>query len=258
VVFDSHLCVAEYLLYGPTPYERVIELARALRETAQRAGVLRAVAFATALLGEAALLSGDLDLAETELAEAIDLHSDIDARTGQAHCMQRLAEVRLARGDRGGARELCERAIPLARWSTLAKHLLQRVYGTLITAADSPAEAREIVGQAEEVLGQADFCSFCAVMLAVPSATACADVGDIDGAGQHLAMAELSAGLWQGTAWQAAISEARGHLARAEGDEDRARSLLATAERGFLAAGQPLDAARCESFAIRELSHVQG
>jgi DNA-binding SARP family transcriptional activator/tetratricopeptide (TPR) repeat protein len=258
VVFDSHLCVAEYLLYGPTPYERVFELARALRETAQRAGVLRAVAFATALLGEAALLSGDLDLAETELSEAIDLHSDIDARTGQAHCMQRLAEVRLARGDRSGARDLCERAIPLARWSTLAKHLLQRVYGTLIAAADNPAEAREIVAQAEDVLGRADFCFFCAVMLAVPSATACADVGDIDGAQQHLAMAELSAGLWQGTAWQAAISEARGHLARAERDEARARSLLATAERGFLAAGQPLDAARCASFALRELSHVQG
>ena len=132
-----------------------------------------------------------------------------------------VAPIRLSRGDRSGARELCERAIPLARWSTLAKHLLQRVYGTLIAAADSPAEAHERVGQAEETLGHTDFCFFCAVMLAVPSATACADVGDIDGALRHLAMAELSAGLWQGTAWQAAISEARGHLARAEGELPR-------------------------------------
>ena len=158
-VFDSHLCVAEYLLYGPTPYQRVMDLAQALRDTAQRAGVLRAVAFATALLGEAALLSGDLDLAEAELTEAIDLHSDIDARTGQAHCLQRLAEVRLARGDRSGARELCERAIPLARWSALAGHLIQRVYGTLIAASEGAMEAREVVAQAEEAIGRADFCA---------------------------------------------------------------------------------------------------
>ena len=30
-IFDSHLCVAEFLLYGPTPYEEVLELASALR-----------------------------------------------------------------------------------------------------------------------------------------------------------------------------------------------------------------------------------
>ena len=36
-IFDSHLCVAEYLLYGPTPYAEVLELAAELRATA-RAG----------------------------------------------------------------------------------------------------------------------------------------------------------------------------------------------------------------------------
>ncbi len=54
-IFDSHLCVAEFLLYGPTPYEEVLALAATLRESARRSGVLRAVAFATALHGEAAL-----------------------------------------------------------------------------------------------------------------------------------------------------------------------------------------------------------
>jgi DNA-binding SARP family transcriptional activator len=254
-VFDSHLCVAEYLLYGPTPYSRVIDLARSLRDTAQRAGVLRAVAFSTALLGEAALLSGDLDLAEAELTEAIDLHRDIDARSGEAHCLQRLAEVRLARGDRRGARELCERAIPLARWSVIAQHLLQRVHGTLIAAADDPAAARDLVAQSEETIGPDDFCAFCAVMLAVPAAAACADAGDVAAAVRHLEVAERSAQLWEGTAWQAATREARAHIARAQGDEELAQSLIELAGRGFVAAGQPLDATRCEAFA-RELSQV--
>ena len=66
-VFDAHLCVAEYLLYGPVPYDEVIELAEGLRVRAQRHGALRGVAFATALIGEAALLKGDLDVAEREL-----------------------------------------------------------------------------------------------------------------------------------------------------------------------------------------------
>ena len=67
-VFDAHLCVAEYLLYGPIPYDEVIELAAGLRRRAEQHGALRGVAFATALIGEAALLKGDLDLAERELA----------------------------------------------------------------------------------------------------------------------------------------------------------------------------------------------
>ena len=45
-VFDSHLCVAEYLLYGPTPYDEVVALARDFRRDAERTGARRAVAFA--------------------------------------------------------------------------------------------------------------------------------------------------------------------------------------------------------------------
>ncbi|WP_214110228.1 ATP-binding protein [Acrocarpospora catenulata] len=244
-VFDSHLCVAEYLLYGPTPYPQVIELARSLRATAERAGVLRAVAFASTLLGEAALLSGDVALAETELTEAAELYRDIGARAGEAHCLQRLAEVRLAGGQRAEARELCERALPLARWSAIALHLLQRVFGTLITAADRPEDARDTVFRAEHVLGAGTSCPFCAVMLAVPATIACADAGDLEAARRHLAVAEHSAQLWDGTAWQAAICEARAHLALAEGDRDGAHRLAGQAERIFTAIGQPLDARRC-------------
>lgn len=144
-IFDSHLCVAEYLLYGPTPYDEVLELAAELRDTATQSGVLRAVAFAAALRGEAALLKGDLDLAEGELQEAVDLHHDLDSSAGEAHSLQRLAEVRLARGDAEEATRLLHRALPLARWSMMARHLLQRVYGTMIEAAPDLAAARAVV-----------------------------------------------------------------------------------------------------------------
>jgi DNA-binding SARP family transcriptional activator/tetratricopeptide (TPR) repeat protein len=244
-MFDSHLCVGEYLLYGPTPYEEVLALAAKLRASARRSGVLRAVAFATALRGEAALLSGDLTLADTELTEAAELHHDIGSTAGEAHSLQRLAEVRLAQGDRAEAQQLLRRALPLARWSATALHLLQRVYGTMIRAAPDVETARAVVDQAMSTVGQEDACPFCSIMLAVPAAIACADAGDLDDARHHLAIAERSAALWKGSAWQASIAEARAHLYRAGGDAETARRRLREAAELFAAAGQPLDADRC-------------
>jgi DNA-binding SARP family transcriptional activator/tetratricopeptide (TPR) repeat protein len=245
-LFDAHLCVAEYLLYGPVPYGEVIELAEGLRDRAARAGALRGVAFATALVGEAALLMGDLDRAEQELVEAVDLHRDVDAAAGEAHSLQRLAEVRLARGDREGARRLLHRALPLARWSVISMHLLQRLYGTMIGAADGPVVARAMVDRAEATLGETDSCPFCDVMFAVPAAMACAAVGDVDAAQRHLTAAAASASRWEGSAWEAAVLEARAHVARARGDTEEFELLIQDAATQFAAAGQPRDRERCE------------
>jgi tetratricopeptide (TPR) repeat protein len=244
-VFDSHLCVAEYLLYGPTPYEEVLQLADDLRRSGERSGALRAVAFARAVAGEAALLAGDLDLAEQELTDAVDAHRDIGAQAGEALALQRLAEVRLARGDREAAVVLLRESLAKARWSMLAPHLLQRIFGTLIRAASDPDEARSIVDQAEATLADEDHCHFCQVMYSLPAAIACADVGDLDDARRHLQLGEQSAATWEGTSWPAALLEARSHVARAEGDHDEADRLLAEAGQRFAEAGQPLDAERC-------------
>jgi hypothetical protein len=50
--------------------------------------------------------------------------------------------------------------------------------------------------------------------------------------------------LWEGTAWQAWIAEATAHVALAEGDRERAATLLAEAVEQFERSGQPLDAHR--------------
>lgn len=249
-VFDSHLCVAEYLLYGPTPYDEVVELARSLRAMADRAGALRAVAFADALLGEAALLTGDLQVAERELTNAIDLHREISAGSGEAHCLQRLAEVRLAQGDPRAATALLRRALPLARWSPISLHLLQRIYGTLVRAAPDPAAARAVVDQAAATMADQDRCQFCTIMLDVPATIACAAVHDVAAAREWLASAQRSAAIWQGTAWRAAVLEAEAAVLRAEGDEAAASVLLDEAAALFGEAGQPLDAARCRTPAL--------
>jgi tetratricopeptide (TPR) repeat protein len=245
-VFDAHLCAAEYLLYGPVPYNEVIEQAGLLRRRAEQARALRGVAFATALIGEAALLKGDLELAERELLDAAELHREIDAPAGEALSLQRLAEVRVAQGDPEQAQQLLLRALPLARFSTSGPHLIQRIYGTMIVAAPDPETARAVVDQAEATIGETDRCYLCRIMLAVPAAIACAQVGDLAEARRHLEIAEDSAPLWSGTAWQAAVLEARAHLPRAEGRPGEFGPGLTEAARLFTVAGQPLDAARCQ------------
>jgi DNA-binding SARP family transcriptional activator len=245
-IFDGYLCPAEYLLYGPMPYDEVIALSRDLQATARRSGALRVVAFASALIGEAALLSGDLELAAAELTEARDLHHDLGSGGGEAHSLQRLAEVRVAEGDPLAATHLLEQALPLARASMIARHLLHRVFGTLVVSAADADAARAVVDRAEATLGWDDRCAFCSIMLAVPATIACARAHDAPAAERLLAEAERSLPLWEGTAWQAAVAEARAAVAAARGDASAARAHLRDAAERFARAGQPLDAERCQ------------
>ncbi|MCU1346232.1 MAG: transcriptional regulator, family [Acidimicrobiia bacterium] len=253
-IFDGYLCAAEYMLYGPTPYAEVIAVAQDLQTTAKRSGALRAAAFASALIGEAALLSGRLELATAELVEASELHHDLASAAGEAHSLQRLAEVRVAQGDNAEAMRLLREALPIARSSIIAKHLLQRVFGTMVNAATDPLEARAIVDRAESMLGWDDNCPFCSIMFSVPAVIACTRAGDREGAGRHLAAAERSAVLWQGTSWGAAMAEARAAVATVDGDLAAAETQLLMAAEEFARAGQPLDAERCRHALRRTLT----
>lgn len=244
-IFDGYLCAAEYMLYGSTSYADVIELARGLQSTARRSGALRAEAFASALIGEAALLSGDLGLAAAELSQARDLHREMGSAAGEAHSLQRLAEVRVAEGDSTAAMRLLQDALPLARGSILAKHLLQRIFGTMIVAATDTREARAIIDRAEATLGWDDACNFCSIMFSVPASIASARAGDLRSAQRLLGLAESSAVIWQGTSWEAAIAEAQAAVAAASGDFTTAQERMHAATEGFDRAGQPIDAERC-------------
>ncbi|MFC4785392.1 ATP-binding protein [Nocardioides sp. MAHUQ-72] len=249
-VFDAHLCVAESMLYGPIPFAEVIGLAEQLRRRAEQHGALRGAAFATGLIGEAALLMGDVDRAERELTEAVELHRDVDATAGQAHSLQRLADVHVARGDRPGATGLLRRALPLARWSVISSHLVQRVYGSMIAAAPDPVAAVAIAEQGDLTIGQTDRCGFCDLLFEAPAAIACADAGLLDDAERHLALARQSAAFLVSTARDAVVAEASAHLAAARQDNEAFERLAAEAVELFTLAGQPLDAARCAALGV--------
>ncbi len=244
-LFDGQLCVAEYLLYGPLPYDEVVALARGLQATAARSGARRAEAFALCLSGEALLLAGRLEEARVDLEASVAMHEELHADAGTAHSLQRLAEVEWAEGDRVAAERLARRSLGLARWSPLARHLVQRIYGTLIATAPDPASALAVLAEAEEASDDNSRYEYCDIMLTVPATMALAESGRLEEARAHLARARRSAELWQGTAWQGAVAEADAVVARAERRTADADALLVRAAGLFDQAGQPLDAARC-------------
>jgi hypothetical protein len=58
----------------------------------------------------------------------------------------------------------------------LARHLLQRIYGTLISAAPDADAALAVVDEAVERLDEPFACTLCQVMIAVPASIACFEV----------------------------------------------------------------------------------
>ena len=247
VVMDAHLCVAESYLYGGVPYPEVIRFATDLKE--QAAGrAPRAEAFATTLLGEAHLLMGDTETAAEHLRSAVEQHRRVGVLCGEALSLQRLAQALAVQGHTAEAEAALTGALVAARGSPVGtRHLLDRIHGTAIRSADDPVAAMTAVAEAVRgVRGPYETCPPCSINFTVPACVACAASGDLEGAAAYLAASEgIAAAFYPQGGWQAALDEARAHLARARGDREGAERLLAAAGDAFARLGQRLDEDRC-------------
>ena len=252
-IFDGQLCVTQRLLYGAMPYPEVIAFADSLAREAERLGAARGHGFAMTLRGEAKLLSGRLDEADGDLAAGARLNRAIGAATGEALALQRRAQVALYRGQPADAAALLDDALAVARESEAGFHLLDRIYGTKVTAASQPASSLAVVEEAESaVRGPAETCPGCRITLAVPAAIAAARAGDTGRAARYGQAAQtLARVVMRLPGWDAAVEEVNGHLARAEADSGTAATHFRAAASGFRKSGQPLDAARCAALASR-------
>jgi len=239
-VFDAYLCVTEYVLYSGEPYARLAGFAKRLRAQARQAGARRGEAFAATLLGETELLSGNLGAAREHLFEAARLNREVGAPGGEALARMRLGEALLHTGDRDGARAQLEEALELSQGSNLARHLLYLVHAVLVQVPSDPAEAVDLVDQAEALLPRQRMCAYCPTGYHVAAASACAAGGRLERARAYLDQAERGAEMWPAGPWRAALAEARGRLLRAEGADSEAAAALRRAAEGFAAAGQRL------------------
>jgi DNA-binding SARP family transcriptional activator len=249
IVYDAHLCLAEYYLAGPEGHDVAADFARQMLQVADEAGSPTGAALATLMLGEAELLAGHLDDAETHLRTAAEANDRQGCVSGSALSRQRLAEAAVIRGRKFDANRLLDRARTLARSSDLAPHLLVRVHGTKIQAAADVEHASSAVRAAEQELSQMRSCEPCSMSYLTSAAIASARAGQLTRAQSFLADAERIAGMWHGGMWTAAVWEARGVLRQTEGKTDQARAMLREAAAMFVDAGRQIDAARCREAA---------
>jgi tetratricopeptide (TPR) repeat protein len=251
IVYDAHLCLAEYYLAGPDGYDTAAAFARQMRQIAEEAGSATGAALAILMLGEAELLSGRLDEAEHHLKEAADANEREGCISGAALATQRLAEAAIARGSRGEANVLLGRARGLAARSDIAAHLLVRVFGTMIQAAGDPARAVGVLDDVERELAHMRCCEPCSMGFLTTATAATANAGELDRARSFLVEAERIAGMWQGGPWAGAVWETRGIVRQAEGNQEQARAMFREAAESFVRAGNEADAARCVEASAR-------
>lgn len=249
-VYDAHLCFQEFYLYGPEGHEGAEAFRRDLLNIASRANSPAGQALAHLLLAEFALLSGNLDAALPALRRSLRRAEDAGCVSAQSIALERLAEAETARGRSGVARGLLSRAMELARSSGIPSHLVVRVYGVAVLAAESVVDALAVVHAAERWLTDAPrVCDPCSMNLRIEAARTCARAGDLTRARRHLAEAERITGLWQGGPWSAAVWEARAELRRAEGQAAQADALFLEAAECFAKLRRPVEASRCRSAA---------
>ena len=140
----------------------------------------------------------------------------------------------------------------MARQTDVGFHLLDRIYGTRMTLSADPESALHALEDARAAVhGPLETCPGCRITFAVPAAIAAARAGRLDLAADYERASEYLANVvMRLPAWYAALEEVRAHVARARGDgEAVAAARFTAAASGFRAAGQPLDAARCEALA---------
>ncbi|MFY9586299.1 MAG: BTAD domain-containing putative transcriptional regulator [Actinomycetota bacterium] len=249
IVYDAHLCLAEYYLAAPDGYDTAADFARQMMKIAEEAGSATGAALALLMLGEAELLGGHLSEGEEHLKEAAEANDEQGCISGSALSRQRLAEAAVSRGRKYDANRLLTRARSLALRSDIVTHLLVRVFGTMIQAAADHGKAMAALRVAEQELSQIRPCEPCSMGYLTSAATASARAGDLDRARSFVSEAERIVGMWQGGLWTGAVWEARGTLRQAEGESEQARAMFREATEAFARAGNDSDAARCREAA---------
>lgn len=239
VVYDAHLCFAEFHLDEAGPSDVKREFATALGGIADQAGSTPGQALATLMDGELLLNGGELDEARARFDRAATLNHEADCPSGRALALQRRGQTELALGLDADALASLESARELAGATDLAAHLVVRVLATLVEAR--PDRVHALAREVDE----ADVCAPCSIGFHVQATLANAGAGDLAAAEEHLARAERLVGMWSGGGWPAAVWEARAAIRAARGQHRRAATLYAEAADAFAEAERPRDAERC-------------
>jgi hypothetical protein len=107
----------------------------------------------------------------------------------------------------------------MARESEVGHHTLDRIYGAMVDAATDGGDGVEVVREAESAIqGPAETCPTCRIAFIVPATVAAARAADLERAQRYARDCERALEVVAlPPAWHAAVDEAQGWLARADG-----------------------------------------
>ena len=247
-LFDMHLCLWEYHLYGDKPYAEVRQTVETTLQQARRMGAPRAIALCQCFGGALEYQAGHWHQAEAALRESIDLYRQIGAAVGEALACQRLGRLQTALGQLGEGMSTLETGVVAAERADLRAHCLTRLYATMtrnrLTAGDVTAAERTLA-LGLETSDQHGHCSTCDLLLLPAAVSVRIAQGDLDAAGVFLRQLEQAAARYGSGLWVAMARQARGEYRTACGDLDDALTSYADAQAGFQAAGYDYEVARC-------------
>jgi tetratricopeptide (TPR) repeat protein len=244
-VFDAHLCLAEVWVFGGGGASDGQAFASDLFAIAEEYDSTHGRALASLVRGEASLLSGELDAANRDLANAVSLYQAAGTESGYALSLARLTEAAAAAGDLRRAEQLANRSLELAHSVPLGSHIVVRILGVKVDLAQSLRAAISAVREGEEHLAGHDACAPCSMPFRVAAAIAFAKAGDLHAAASYVDAARKVAGMWPSSPWEAAEWEARAALRLAEGRREQAAALLGEASDVYARSGHALAVARC-------------
>lgn len=217
---------------------------------AQRIGAPRAIAFCRCFDGALEFQAGHWEAAEASLRESIRLHREIGAASGEALACQQLGVLLTAHGRLDEAKAVLEEGLLAAEHALLRAHCLTRIYAALarnrLAAGDLPA-ADDALAQGLAMSERHGHCTTCDALL-LPAAISVRTAQRAWPAAETFCqkLDEASAEYGSRT-WLAMARQARGELAAAQGQRDKALALYAEAQDAFSLAGNLAEAERCQA-----------
>jgi ATP/maltotriose-dependent transcriptional regulator MalT len=217
-------------------------------EQATRMGATRAIALCQSFAGVLNFQVGKWSEAEAQLNEAVELYRRVEAASGEALSLQRLAVLLLARGRMDEARARLDEGLLAAERAAMRSHCQVRLHASVARrqlAEGAPEAAADALALGDEVARRHGHCVTCNALLLPEAVRVCLSTGRADEAEQHAFALEAAARQIGGRAWSAMATLARGRLEAHRGDRTAARGSLERSRKVFLEMEDEYDAARC-------------
>lgn len=217
---------------------------------ARRMNAPRAIALCQCFNGALEFQAGHWRRAQETLRESIALYHEIGAASGEALARQRLGVVLTAQGRLQEGLSVLEDGVLVAERAVMRAHCLARLYAAMarnrLEAGDLPA-AEQALGEGLAMSERHGNCATCDALLLPVAVGVRLAQGELAQAADFCRQLEEAAADYGSQIWVAMARQARGELAQARGDYDKALHVLDEAAAGFRRVAFDYEAARCLS-----------